>query len=93
MRLHVGVTWVNLIWTKVPNFVFDFYLNVEECYDIIEAKLRGIVPSALQDPSDVSPAAWYQILLLHATPRFQRQSVAPRIRLAVQKKSPAFRGS
>ena len=32
----------------------------------MDRELRAVVPGALQSPSDLSPANWYKILMLHA---------------------------
>ena len=66
LKMHMSVHWVKLGFATIPNFAFDFYLNLEEFYPLVEAKLRSVTPGALQDPSDLSPAAWWKVLLLHA---------------------------
>ena len=61
-----GYILVKLGWAEIPSFSFDFYLNLEEFYPLIEAKLRSVTPDVLKDPSDMSPTQWWKVLLLNA---------------------------
>ena len=66
LKLRCAMTMVHVGWAVVPNFAFDFYLNLEEFYPLVEAKLKSVTLDVLQDPSDLSPTQWWKVLLLNA---------------------------